>query len=262
MKLSLLAGLFFITALLYASAGFGGGSTYTALLIMSGTDYRIVPIIALCCNILVVSGNVLRYGREGLLDIRRLWPLIILSVPAAWIGGRIELPEHIFIGLLAAALLVAGMRLMMTQAATSAPNRNTENVQPLAPARNALHALMGAAIGFYAGLVGIGGGIFLAPVLHVMRWGQARQIAAACSLFILVNSISGIGGQFTKLNDLSIAQTAIGYWPLLPAVFAGGFIGNHMGVFKISEFWLKRITGLLILAVAIRLILRWIALIS
>jgi len=255
MKLALLAGLFFITALLYASVGFGGGSTYTALLFMSGTDYLLIPIIALCCNILVVSGNALRYAREGLISWGRVWPLICLSMPAAWIGGRIVVPQHIFIGLLAIALFIAGTRLLMTQKPKTADiDRRKTPVW--------LNAIIGGAIGFYAGLVGIGGGIFLAPILHVLRWGHTKQIAATCSLFILVNSVAGIGGQFTKLNDLSLASDALAFWPLLPAVFIGGFIGNHLGVFKLSEVWLKRITGLLILSVAIRLALRWISLIN
>ena len=255
MKITLLAGLFCITALLYASAGFGGGSSYTALLIISGTDYHLVPIIALACNILVVSGNTVRYGREGLIAWRRIWPLICLSIPAAWIGGRIDVPQHIFIGLLAAALFIAGIRLLVSR------QDNLAITQP----RDTpiwLSAIMGGAIGFYSGLVGIGGGIFLAPILHFLRWGSAKHIAATCSLFILVNSISGIGGQFTKLNNLSLASDAAAFWPLLPAVFIGGFIGNHLGVFKISELWLKRITGFLILAVAIRLTLRWLSLIA
>jgi len=235
MKLILLAALFFITALLYASVGFGGGSTYTALLIVSGTDYRLIPIIALSCNILVVSGNVIRYGRSGLIEWRRIWPLIC--------------PQQIFIALLAAALLITGVRLLISQPreALQTEARQSSNI---------LDAIIGGAIGFYAGLVGIGGGIFLAPILHIMRWGQTRHIAATCSLFILVNSISGIGGQFMKLNQLSLASDALGFWPLLPVVMLGGFIGNHLGVFKLSELWLKRITGLLILAVALRLLWR------
>jgi len=255
MKFALLAGLFFITALLYASVGFGGGSTYTALLIMSGTDYRLVPIIALCCNILVVSGNAVRYGREGLIAWGRIWPLICLSIPAAWIGGRIDLPQHIFIALLAVALFIAGVRLLAAQNPVAAQTETRHT--PIWAS-----AIIGGSIGFYAGLVGIGGGIFLAPILHILRWGKAKAIAATCSLFILVNSIAGISGQFTKLNNLSLAGDALAFWPLLPAVFIGGFIGNHLGVFKLPELWLKRITGVLILAVALRLSLKWLILIA
>lgn len=250
-----LAGLFFVTALLYASVGFGGGSTYTALLVLSGTEYYLIPVIALSCNILVVSGNTIRYARAGLLEIGKIWPLIILSIPAAWLGGRLNTSETIFIGLLWVALALAGMRLVFSSESQSDPD--TQQNVPIWKS-----ALIGGGIGFYSGLVGIGGGIFLAPLLHALRWGTARTIAATCSLFILVNSLSGLWGQLSKLDALSRLSEAVSFWPLLPAVLLGGFIGNHWGVFRLSERWLKRLTGILILVVAIRLALRWIGLIS
>lgn len=254
MKIALLAALFFFTALLYASVGFGGGSTYTALLIVADTDYRLVPVIALTCNILVVSGNTVRYRREGLIDPKKIWPLIILSIPAAWIGGRLEVSETVFIGLLWIALLIAGLRLLITRAKS-----RDSALKATSPLGN---ALIGGAIGFYAGLVGIGGGIFLAPILHFLRWGTAKQIAATCSLFILVNSVSGVSGQLTKLGDMAILGNAFAYWPVIPAVLIGGFIGNHFGVFKFSEATLKRVTGGLILLVALRLAIRWFGLLG
>lgn len=254
MKIALLAALFFLTALLYASVGFGGGSTYTALLIVADTDYRLIPVIALTCNILVVSGNTVRYGRQGLLDLKKIWPLIILSIPAAWIGGRLEVSETVFIGLLWIALLIAGLRLLITNTQTQdAPPKSTSPI---------INVLIGGGIGFYAGLVGIGGGIFLAPILHFLRWGTAKQIAATCSLFILANSLSGVSGQLMKLGEMAIFGEAFAYWLVIPAVFIGGFIGNHYGVFKFSETALKRVTGGLILIVAIRLAIRWFGLVS
>ncbi len=260
MKL-ILAGLFFVTALLYASVGFGGGSTYTALLAVSGTDYILIPILSLACNILVVTGNSLRYLRQKLIEFPRILPLIMLSIPAAWLGGRLQISEILFIGLLCIALFLAAIRLLIFSPKTAIFDafmvNNTASKGELI--RN---ALIGGMIGFYSGLVGIGGGIFLAPILHFIRWGSAKAIAAACSLFILVNSISGLLGQAAKLGDLDRLAAAAAYWPLFPAVLLGGFIGNYMGVFKISDRWLKRLTGLLILIVAIRLALRWIGLVS
>lgn len=110
-------------------------------------------------------------------------------------------------------------------------------------------------------MVGIGGGIFLAPILYLMKWGTARQIAAACSLFILVNSLSGLAGQLTKLSDLAILGSALPYWPLLISVFVGGQIGSWIGSDRLNANWMKRLTAALILYVAARLLLRWIALI-
>ncbi|MEE9346969.1 MAG: sulfite exporter TauE/SafE family protein [Robiginitomaculum sp.] len=250
-----LAALFFVTAALYASVGFGGGSTYTALLIVFGVDYRLVPIIALACNIAVVSGNSLRYGRAGHIEWARIAPLIALSIPAAWLGARLSISEALFIGLLWIALALAGVRLLLftPKAETKFESRKT----PLW-----LNLIIGAGIGFYSGLVGIGGGIFLAPILYTLRWGTARQIAATCSIFILVNSLSGMLGQVQKLSSLNLTHQALAFWPILPAVIIGGFIGNHMGVFRLSELWLKRLTGLLILSVAVRLAFKWLALIG
>jgi uncharacterized membrane protein YfcA len=250
-----LAVLFFIAAALYASVGFGGGSTYTALLIVFGVDYRLVPIIALACNIAVVSGNTLRYGRAGHIDWRRIAPLIALSIPAAWYGARLGISEALFIGLLWIALALAGTRLLLFT-----PRADTQFKSRETPFW--LSLITGAGIGFYSGLVGIGGGIFLAPLLYGLRWGSARQIAAACSVFILVNSLSGLLGQMQKLSSLNLTHQALAFWPVLPAVIIGGFIGNHMGVFRLSELWLKRLTGVLILSVALRLAFKWITLIS
>lgn len=253
MKLALLAIAFAATALLYASVGFGGGSTYTALLIATGTDYRLVPLIALACNIAVVSGNTLRYTRAQLVPWRKLFPLVALSIPAAWLGGRLDVSETVFIGLLWVALLIAGSRLLFAK-----PMAEADTIRPASVWRD---AGIGAAIGFYSGIVGIGGGIFLAPVLHALKWGHAKTIAATCSAFILVNSISGLAGQWAKLAGGPYLGDALTYWPLLPAVIIGGFIGNHFGVFKLSQNIVKKMTGLLILLVAMRLAWRWISLV-
>jgi uncharacterized membrane protein YfcA len=250
----LLPVLFFATALLYAAVGFGGGSTYNALLVLYGVDYRILPTIALACNIIVVTGGVWRFSRSGSLSLKRMLPFILTSIPAAWIGGRIPVSEALFIGLLGAALLLSGLRLLLiTQPSNKSPTEQGTNWP--------VSLSVGAAIGILSGMVGIGGGIFLAPILYLMKWGTARQIAAACSLFILVNSLSGLAGQLTKLNDLAILETALPYWPLLISVFVGGQIGSWIGSDRLNANWMKRLTAALILYVAARLLLRWIALI-
>jgi len=253
MKLAGLTLLFAITACLYASVGFGGGSTYSALLVASGAKFSLIPIIALSCNIAVVSSNTLRYTRAGLVPWARLWPILLLSIPMAWLGGRLNISETLFIGLLAAALFYAGSRLIFKTAPKEASTFKT-----LSPVKG---GLIGAIIGFYAGLVGIGGGIFLAPILYVLNWGRAKVIAAACSVFILFNSVSGFIGQFMKLTDTDKIWEAAGYWPLLPAVLIGGFIGNTIGLKRLSQNWIQRLTGILILIVATRLAYDWIELI-
>jgi uncharacterized membrane protein YfcA len=250
----LLPVLFFATALLYAAVGFGGGSTYNALLVLYGVDYRILPTIALACNIIVVTGGVWRFSRSGSLSLKRMLPFILTSTPAAWIGGRIPVSEALFIGLLGAALLLSGLRLLLIpQPSNKSPTEQGTNWP--------VSLSVGAAIGILSGMVGIGGGIFLAPILYLMKWGTARQIAAACSLFILVNSLSGLAGQLTKLSDLAILETALPYWPLIVSVFVGGQIGSWIGSDRLNANWMKRLTAALILYVAARLLLRWIALI-
>ena len=242
--------MFFAVAALYAAVGFGGGSTYNALLVLHGTDYRILPTLALACNIIVVSGGLWRFSKAGLVSPRALMPFLIASIPAAWIGGRLPVSETVFIGLLGSALLLSGLRLLFQRRAaiTAGGARQT----PLAIA-----LVSGGSIGLLSGVVGIGGGIFLAPVLYWLRWDTPRKIAAACSLFILANSAAGLSGQVMKLSDTALLSLAIPYWPLLPAVFIGGQIGSWLAAQRLNPAYLKRLTAVLILYVAVRLIVRW-----
>lgn len=248
----LLTAAFFLTAILYASVGFGGGSTYNALLVLSGADYRIVPAIALICNVIVVTGGVWRFSRTGDLSARRLLPFLIASVPAAWIGGRLPISETTFVGLLGGALLISGAHLALQRSTDQ-----SESTSQLRPTPPVLAATIGGSIGILAGLVGIGGGIFLAPVLYFLRWGSAKQIAAACSLFILVNSLSGLLGQAIKLQDLAQLSLALPYWPLPIAVLAGGQIGSWLIGYHIEPKVIRIMTAALILYVAAQLLYRW-----
>ncbi len=246
--------LFFVTAVFYAAVGFGGGSTYNALLVLNGTDYRILPAIALACNITVVTGGVWRFASAGQLSLRRTAPFLAASIPAAWLGGRLPVPEMVFIGLLGSALLLSGLRLaFMGDASQLAGNGEPSPATENKPASFAA----GGAIGLLSGIVGIGGGIFLAPVLYLMRWGTPRQIAGACSLFILANSISGLIGQTMKLNDADVLSAALPYWPLLICVLIGGQIGSWFGSAGLKPVYIKKLTAILILYVAIRLLWRW-----
>ncbi len=250
-----LSFLFFVTALLYAAVGFGGGSTYNALLVLTETDYRILPAIALICNIIVVSGGAWRSSQAGHLNWRALLPWLVTSVPAAWIGGRLAISETVFVGALGFSLVVAGAHLLFERQQQHTP----VTVSPTPPI---VAGLIGGGIGFLAGLVGIGGGIFLAPVFYLLRWGHPRDIAGACSLFILVNSISGLSGQLTKLGDLNVIGEVSNYWLVFPAVLIGGQIGSRISTTALSPKMIKRLTALLILYVSTRLIFRWIGLVT
>ncbi|WP_375206169.1 sulfite exporter TauE/SafE family protein [Hyphococcus sp.] len=241
--------LFFFTAALYASVGFGGGSTYNALLVLAGVDYRILPTIALACNIIVVAGGSYAFARSGHLRLKRIAPFLITSVPAAWAGGRIPVSETIFIGVLGFSLLVAGLHLAF--------DRNRDLDGDMKSAAPWLAWAAGGLIGFISGLVGIGGGIFLAPVLYFIRWGKPKEIAGACSLFILANSLSGLTGQLMKLGDIEALSMLGAYWMLFPAVLIGGQIGSRLANAGLSSFAIKRLTAVLILYVSVRLLLRW-----
>ncbi|MEY3703159.1 MAG: hypothetical protein RLZZ561_779 [Pseudomonadota bacterium] len=239
---------FFGTALLYASVGFGGGSTYNALLALAGVDYRTLPAIALTCNIIVVIGGTWRFHRAGLLPRRRALPLVLVSAPFAGLGGLTPITETAFLALLATSLFVAGLALLVQQ------DRPSENA-PAQQNRKTGFAdmLTGAGVGYLAGLVGIGGGIFLAPYLHMTRWAAAKQIAATASLFILINSITGLAGQLVKLGSSGTLPEVVGYWPLALAVVVGGQMGSIAGIRLLSPTLVRRATGLLILYVAAQL---------
>ncbi len=241
--------LFFVTAALYASVGFGGGSTYNALLVLSGADYRILPAIALSCNIIVVAGGTFAFARSGNLRLGRIAPFLITSIPAAWAGGRIPVSETLFIGALGFSLLAAGLHLAL--------DRKHDADAHLRPASPTLAWIVGGLIGFLSGLVGIGGGIFLAPVLYLIRWGRPKEIAGACSVFILVNSLSGLTGQLMKLGDMDALSMIGDYWMLFPAVLIGGQLGSRLANVGLSSLAIKRLTAVLILYVSVRLLLRW-----
>jgi uncharacterized protein len=234
---------FALTAALYASVGFAGGSTYNALLALAGVHHRVFPLVALACNLIVATGGTIRFGRAGLVPWRRLLSILALSMPAAWIGGMLPVSKQLFLWLLGASLLVASALLLVQ------PERD-------GPARMRwLGAASAAPIGLLSGVVGIGGGIFLAPLLHLTGWDRAKRVAAAASVFILANSVAGIGGQLTKIaGQPELAAAALDYWPLALAVLLGGQLGSRLGVKLLSPVWLRRLTGLLILYVAIRLL--------
>lgn len=252
MHLLILAGLFFLTAIAYSSVGFGGGSTYNALLVLGGTEYRLVPVIALSCNILVVTGGVIHQFRSGHLSIAKVLPYIVLSVPMAWMGGRLSVSEQLFTGLLGVSLLLAAIHMLLKPHRVEAAQANNTN-------KIWLTALpVGGLIGFLAGITGIGGGIFLAPVIYLMNLASTRSVAGITSAFILVNSIAGLSGQLMKTADQSTQQGMIEAWPLFLMVVVGGQIGSRLGTKKLPEKWVKRLTAVLILYVALRLLWRWV----
>jgi len=240
----MLSFLFFLTALLYSSVGFGGGSTYLALLLIWGIPYQIFPILALCCNIIVVSGNCFNFIREGNANLKLVAPYLISSIPLAFIGGSVEIEQDTFEILLFIILFVAGFFLILKFKSFDDKNENYRKIP------NIISILIGGLIGFVSGIVGIGGGIFLSPVLFLIRAGKAKQIATAASIFILINSIAGVAGQITKDSILSETYN---YWPLFLLVFMGGQFGNFLNIKIFPARILALITSILVIFVALRM---------
>ena len=242
--MAFLAILFLVTATLYSSVGFGGGSTYLALLLIWEIPYSIFPVIALFCNIIVVLGNSFNYVKAGNLNIKLLSPYIIGSIPLAYIGGSLSIEKEIFEILLFIVLLVAGSLLLFNFKSYDAVNQSYKKIP------TAISVLTGGIIGFVSGVVGIGGGIFLSPILFLLKNAKPKHIVTTASLFILINSISGIIGQITK-NE--VLDQIIDYWYLLIAVLVGGQIGNFLNLKIFPTRVMALITAILVLFVATRM---------
>ena len=240
----ILSILFFVTAILYSSVGFGGGSTYLALLFIWDIPYFIFPLIALSCNIVVVSGNCFNYIRAGNLNLKLLIPYLIGSIPLAFIGGSLPIEKKIFEILLFVVLAIAGLLLLFNFKSYE------DNEKDFIKIPVTISILIGGILGFISGVVGIGGGIFLSPILFLIRAGKPKHIITAASLFILINSLSGIIGQLTKNSVLSEIQN---YWFLLLAVLIGGQLGNFLNLKIFPTRVLALVTSCLVLFVAIRM---------
>ena len=240
----LLAILFLVTAVLYSSVGFGGGSTYLALFLIWEIPYFIFPILALFCNIIVVSGNCFNYIKAGNLNTKILFPYLIGSVPMSYFGGTLLLEKEIFEILLFFVLTVSGFFLLYNC------NSYQEKEYYYKKTSIPLAILIGGVIGLISGAVGIGGGIFLSPILFLIRAGKPKHIITAASLFILVNSLFGIIGQLSK-NEVSLE--IFNYWYLLVAVLIGGQIGNFLNIKILPVKILVFITSMLVIFVSIRI---------
>jgi len=243
----ILSIFFFITAIFYSSVGFGGGSTYLALMLIWDIPYYIFPILALICNIIVVSGNSLNYVRSGNLNLKLLTPYLIGSIPFAFFGASISISKELFEILLFVILIIAGIFLLIESKSFNNDQIKINSIPKI------ISLLIGSIIGFTSGIIGIGGGIFLSPILFLMKAGYPKQIATTASLFILINSIFGVAGQLTK--DI-VFDEFLNFWPLFIAVLIGGQIGNFLNIKFLSGKTLAIITSLLVIFVAIRMGLR------
>jgi hypothetical protein len=240
--LTLLCGLVFFVALAYSSVGHGGASGYLAVLSFFGLPPAAMAPSALLLNLLVAGTSFTAYWRAGLFVFRLLWPFLLTSVPFAFLGGLTTVPIRAYLLLLSAVLLFAAFRLLAV--AGSGGEEASLRPPPLAVALP-----VGAGIGFLSGVIGVGGGIFLSPLLILLKWADAKRTAAVSAAFIWINSLAGLYGHVLhKAVDWS------GLVWLVGAAFAGGLVGSYLGARRFQGLWLRRILAVVLLVATLKLL--------
>ncbi|ARA92001.1 hypothetical protein AWN76_001670 [Rhodothermaceae bacterium RA] len=238
-----LAILFFGITVAYASVGLGGGTAYTALLAIAGADHQMIPTLSLALNVIVTTVGSVAFLQQGHGRLRLILPFLLTSVPASYLGGRIELPEEPFYWLLVGTLAVVGVRILLrdrlTQTATLTPRQQL-----------AVSLGLGVVLGLIAGLVGIGGGIYVVPLIIMLGLGTEREAAACGAVFTWANSAAGLTAHLQQ-HPVPWADVL----PLIAAVLLGGLIGAYLGTRKLSPRAMQNVLGAIIL-IAIVLLLK------
>lgn len=235
-----LAGLVAVAALLYASVGHGGASAYLAAMALFGVPPSLMKPAALVMNLGVAGAGTLRFASASLVPWRLLLPLCVGSVPAAYVGGLIQIPTRSHRLLLGAVLLFAAGRLAM---------RYRPDDLRSAPSWPILLAI-GVVFGFVAGLTGVGGGIFLSPLLILARWETTKKTAGASAVFILVNSGAGLAGHLAGGGGVPAVAA-----PLTAVALAGGLIGSWLGAKRLVPVMLRRILAVVLLIAGLKLLM-------
>lgn len=237
-----LVPIFFLIALLYSMIGQGGGSAYLAALALTNIQYQNIPPAALACNIAVTVSTVYHFVKEGHLKYRLIVPFLITSIPAAFIGGTISIPEKIFKFLLIIILVLISLRTFFWKEG----NKNV--ILPSIKTAYIWGPVIGLILGLISGIIGIGGGILLLPAILLLGWGDAKQGAVAGGIFTLINSVSALLGHGVKgIIDINLMV------PLLIAVVIGGQIGSRLGARKLSAQTVQKVFAVILFGVAIRL---------
>lgn len=237
----IIATIFCAVAFAYASVGLGGGSSYAALMVVFGFASLTIPSLSLLLNLIVATVGCYNYIRHGHLSWRLVMPFLILSLPMAWLGGALQVPEEWFKLVLAASLIVVLVRIYGW--------RETALRLRLNPLQSsAISLLAGAVLGLLAGIVGIGGGIFLIPLILLLGLGDMKQAAACGVVFVWLNSLVGLISR-SQYNFVDFSA----YLPLILAVMAGGAFGSFIGSTKIDSRTMEKLLGVVI-AVAVVLL--------
>ncbi|MEX6689716.1 sulfite exporter TauE/SafE family protein [Danxiaibacter flavus] len=230
--------LFFLVALVYSMAGFGGGSSYMAIMALYGVSMYTMKSTALLCNIVVVTNGVFNFYRQGYLPLKKALWLSVASVPMAFIGSYIPLKEHVFFIVLGTSLVIASLLMFYRLLPFYSEKKFSKNETSVYK-----FSIAGGFIGGLSGMTGIGGGIFLSPLLKLAHFDTAKNIAGLSSFFILVNSIAGLLGQFSRKQISFDYNFTI---PLLLSVIVGGQIGTYLSAKKLSEKWVTVATAVLV----------------
>lgn len=221
----------FVMAILYSSVGHGGASGYLATMAIFGLAPEIMKPAALVMNIAVSSLLITRFYRSGLLNWRLISPFIILSIPFAYLGGGMRITAAWYYFLVGTTLLVAAIWMLFKPQDKPAPRKNP----PLIPT-----VLAGSGLGFLSGLTGVGGGIFLSPLLLLMRWADMRTSAGVAAVFIWVNSVAGVLGYLNQGNGWTFPVPIL---VLIGLVLAGGYLGSELNLRRVSAETLRRLLG-------------------
>lgn len=240
--LALLLGLVFFVALAYSSVGHGGASGYLAVLSFFGLAPAAMAPSALCLNLLVSGTSFVSYRRAGHFNAQLLWLFLLTSIPFAFLGGLTRVSPRLYLLALAGALIFAAYRLLIVVP----PPAEESFLRPPSPW---VTLPVGAAIGFVSGVIGVGGGIFLSPLVILLKWADAKRTAAVAAAFIGLNSLAGLYGQLLK-NPVDW----MGLLPLVAVAFAGGLVGSSLGARRFRGLWLRRVLGVVLLVATVKLL--------
>lgn len=229
----------FLVAILYSSVGHGGASGYLAVLALLAVSPEITKPTALILNLFVASIAFTQFYRAGHFDWKIFLPFAVGSVPLAFLGGMIHLPTTVYKIILGIVLILASIRLAI----------NLKSKSKTDTPRVCLAFLIGAVLGFVSGLIGVGGGVFLTPILLLMNWTETKRAAGVSALFILVNSISGLLGNYAQ-----ILQLPSNVWFWIIAAIAGGIIGSTLGSYRFNSITLRRVLAIGLMLAGAKLI--------
>lgn len=229
-----MVALFFLVAFVYSSVGLGGGSSYTALMTLLGFELLAIPMISLVLNLLVTSVGSFNFIRQRHAKFSLVAPFLVSSMPMAYLGGTLQVEKQVFHWVLLVSLLFVAARIYLWQNLSLA-------LHPGPRQRLAVALLAGAVLGLVAGIVGIGGGIYLVPLIILLGLGSQKQAAACGAIFIWLNSLAGLAARLQH-NPVDLAA----YLPLIAAVLLGGALGSFLGASRFSARTMERVLGIVI----------------